>query len=110
MNTARSNGAQMGATYTAGISAGGIDPSNPTAVSRSLGMELHGLKLHDLNTARTGLKGFGTSTSAVSSWRRSSCYKSAETWDGTSWSEANSWTEVAATNRSANIRTIGFRW
>jgi hypothetical protein len=58
--------------------------------TQKLGMELVGLKLNDLNTARRFLGGMGTNTAALAfGGYVTAVVANTETWNGTSWSEVN---------------------
>jgi fructose-1-phosphate kinase PfkB-like protein len=52
-------------TQTAALGFAGLTPALAVALTMSLGMELVGLKVNDLNTARRFLGGAGVNTSAM---------------------------------------------
>ena len=90
LNSVRSKSAGAG-TQTAGLGFGGYMPSSgPGSPGKLANTETYDgtswSEVNDMNTARDGLGGFGTQTSALGAGGNSGSQSTAtETWDGTNW-------------------------
>ena len=110
MNTARDSvGSSSAGTQTASIAFGGVPPPTATAINESYNGSSW-TEVNDMNTAKRGPSGLGTSTAALSAGGdvgAAPFLNAVETWDGSSWTETTEINTARSYAFAFGIQTAG---
>jgi len=110
MNTARESvGSSSAGTQTASIAFGGVPPPTATAINESYNGSSW-TEVNDMNTAKRGPSGLGTSTAALSAGGdvgAAPFLNAVETWNGSSWTETTEINTARSYAFAFGIQTAG---
>ena len=110
MNTARDSvGSSSAGTQTASIAFGGVPPPTATAINESYNGSSW-TEVNDMNTAKRGPSGLGTSTAALSAGGdvgAAPFLNAVETWNGSSWTETTEINTARSYAFAFGIQTAG---
>ena len=110
LNTGRRSTGRAGTSQTASLIVGGQEPRASDGVLTELYNGTNWTEVNDLNTARYGMAGAGTSTDALAFGGEvppNSFQNITESWNGTNWTNENSLNSERAYNGGVGTGTAG---